>query len=100
MESRTYSKRPNEQSAGMAAQSGGAPGGVTIHKRPKRGSLPCWGRCGRRVSANASHCLSCKQALEAAATSHPSQSSAPSAAPDQDGAKVLAGVDAPAEKAY
>lgn len=36
--------------------------GVTIHRGPKRGSVPCWGKCGRRVSAGRALCLRCQQA--------------------------------------
>lgn len=37
------------------------PGGITIHRRPTRGSIPCWGKCGRRISANKALCLSCQR---------------------------------------
>lgn len=50
------------------------PGGVTIHRRPKRGSVQCWGihndggRCTRTISANAALCKACSDAQARAAT--------------------------------
>lgn len=41
-------------------------GMVTIHRRPKSGSVPCFGGCGKRIAANKALCLACATAAEAA----------------------------------
>lgn len=46
-------------------------GGVTLHRRPSSGSIPCWGKCGRTISSNKALCYACtleQQARDTAAS--------------------------------
>ena len=43
------------------------PNGFTLHRRPRRGSIPCWGKCGRMIAANKAHCLECSKLVAATA---------------------------------
>ena len=49
------------------------PGGITIRRRPLSGSVPCWGKCGRTISANKALCLACSLKAEADAAATASQ---------------------------
>ena len=48
----------HEEAMAMIASN---PGRVTIHRRQKTGSIPCWGKCGRTISANKALCRTCQE---------------------------------------